>query len=142
MNDVSRQSEDDLTADWPPDAANVELARFARSLQSAAPQLPAAAMSRIAEAIEQELDHQAARRRLFRVVSAMAATLLLGVAGWVLVSRFGGTVPPSVVEPTGPVIDRYAVTPEPVPTLAKPQRPLISLEEYRALVGEEQVAER
>lgn len=141
MNKPAKQPDDNLTADWPPDPDNHELARFAHVFQAGLPQLPASSMARVKQAMEEELALRTARRRFVLVVSSMAATLLVAVVGWVVLSS-NSPPAPVVTGPTGPVVDHYAVTPDPVPTQVVPQRPLISLDEYRALVGEEQVAER
>jgi len=135
----AKQWSEDVTTDWPPDSANAELAQFADTLKSALPQLPDAALARIQQTMRLELDHQAARKRMFRTVSAMAAALLVAIVGWRLLDRGERAVAPLT---SAPVIDHYAVAPAPVPVQAAARRPLISVQPYESLVGDENVAER
>jgi len=119
----------EITAGWPDEPGNEELAALAGELKSARPALPAGAMERVGAALRRELDARSDRTRRWRwfigaaTAAAAAAMLSLGI-----LLNSPGDVAPGLA----PAEDRYAVRFAP-PAGPTPHRALLCLDSYESL---------
>lgn len=137
MTDPIPQRDDDVTEGWPGAPEAGDLADLGRQIRAARQPLPPDAMARIRQAMEQELSASAKPARTVRLwLAAAAAAVLLAVGAWALYQTLPPTPGPEVAHPlpapaAGPD-DTYVVRLAPMVARA-PARPLLPLEEYRAL---------
>ncbi len=126
---------DDLGEDWPEEPDNDDLLRLAGELRGSRPELPAAALARVRQRLDEELARGTSRRWLLRAALAAGVLLAAGLVYW-FSTRPAAPAPPGpapmAVESAG-VEDHFTVrlagprAPEP------PKRPLLRLDDDQSL---------
>ena len=152
MPNDRRHVENELTDGWPREEGNDQLEAFARNLHDELPVLTELSMARVKRSMDSELNRRSLRRRT-ATVAAIVATLAASIAivvGILTRPEQQVAAPPQLAPapsaalsaPVRFVSDEYHLPLESVRDIAVPARPLIALDQYEALIGDEQLTQR